>query len=122
VSAPRVLPLSHPTPYPNPPTPGQSQALQSVLLFCLAALALSSTPFADTLEAARASPSSAPSTPSSTLAAHLQLVFGVVVPGTAVVWAFIGGRALVLCTRALESCGRRPRTRPLAVKPSGLDT
>jgi hypothetical protein len=72
-----------------------------VLLFCLAALALSSTPFADTLEAALTSPTGARSTPSSTLAARLQLVFGVVAPGAAVVWAFAGERVLAACMRVL---------------------
>ncbi len=92
--------LLAPPPCPHPST-AQSQTLQTVLLFCLAALALSSTPFADTLEAALASPSGAPSlsTPSSTLAARLRLAFGVAVPGAAVAWAFIGERIMTACAR-----------------------
>ncbi len=85
----------------------QSQALQTVLLFCLAVLALSGTPIADALEAALASPTGAPSTPSFTLASQLQLVFGIVVPVVAVVWTYAGGRILAV----LGACGRRGATR-----------
>ncbi len=88
---------------PHPCSTAQSQTLQSVLLFCLAALALSSTPFAGTLEAALAAPTGARTTPSSTgtLVAKLQLVFGVVVPGAAVVWAFAGERVQATCVALL---------------------
>jgi hypothetical protein len=68
----------------------QAQGLQTVLLLCLATLALCSTPFADTLEAAFASPTGAPQTPAATLADRLQVAFGVVVPGLAILWAYVG--------------------------------
>lgn len=74
----------------------QAQGMQTVLLFCLGALALSSTPFADSLEAAIASPTGAPS---STLAAVMQLVFGLVVPAVAVGWAFVGQRVVQVVSR-----------------------
>jgi hypothetical protein len=96
---------------PLAPPYSQAQTLQTVLLFCLAVLALSSTPFADTLEAAVTSPSSSPHTPTATLVPRLRLFFEVLVPGTAVLWAFAGERILACCLRASPRLGLKRRTR-----------
>ncbi len=82
----------------------QSQRLQTILLYCLAARALSSTSYADTLEAAFASPTGVPRAPSAELASKLQLVFGLVVPGLALVWAFVGEKAQLASRTCARTC------------------
>lgn len=76
-----------------------SQDLQAALLFCLTALALSSTSFADSLEAAFAASTGISEAPSASLAARLQLVFGLVVPAAALTWAYTRGRVVAAAKR-----------------------
>jgi hypothetical protein len=112
---PTPCPIPPPPPHPHPhthtplpyPTPAvhshcitpmalrgtdlYSQALQTCLLFCLAAVALSGTTFADTLEKAVQTSPAAGAFPSGSLAGYMLTVFGTVVPLLAVAWAYVGG-------------------------------
>jgi hypothetical protein len=70
-----------------------SNILQTVLLFCLCAVALSGTPFAARLESAApsvAASSSVRAVPSTAMVRVVQTVFGVIVPLAAVVWVYVG--------------------------------
>jgi hypothetical protein len=68
----------------------QSQTLQTVLLFCLAGLALSELPFTIQLEKGTASVpgSTRASFASDALSRRMQIALGVVVPALAGLWAF----------------------------------
>jgi hypothetical protein len=82
----------------------QANTLQTLLLVCLTCVALSGTPAADAVE--RSSPSDAV-TPSDTLSAGMQLVFGYVVPVAAVTWALLGSRVKGLLGTVLVQVTQR---------------
>ena len=82
----------------------QANALQTTLLVCLTCVALSGTPAADAVE--RATPSNA-TTPSDTLSAGMQLLFGAVVPVAAVTWVLLGSRVKGLLRMVLVLVTRR---------------
>ena len=81
----------------HPTRSATSHTLQTLLLLCLAIVALSCTPFSDALERG-ASTATAPSTAlgadsstqSDVLVRRLQTVFGVIVPAVALAWALVG--------------------------------
>jgi hypothetical protein len=95
-----VAPLANP----------QSQALQTTLLACLAAVALSGTPFADALDRSAVVAVSSKATAADDVSHTVRVVGGVAVPALAVAWAYLGewviGR---LRTRGLGYCRRPPR-------------
>lgn len=66
----------------------QSQTLQTVLLFCLAGVALSELPFSIQLEKGTAPGFSGASFASDTLSRRIQTTLRVVVPALAGLWAF----------------------------------
>jgi hypothetical protein len=93
----------------------ESQTLQTILLLCLALLALSGTPFTDALE--RGSPPSGSSLqpedapvktyPSDWLARQMQLAFGFVVPFIALVWSYLGAWLTDAAQLLVAPCWRR---------------
>ncbi len=97
----------------------ESQTLQTILLLCLALVALSGTPFTEALERG-AAPSGATQPeprstsfnsktfPSDNLASNMQLVFGVLVPFLALAWSYLGSWVTELAQFLVVPLLRRP--------------
>jgi hypothetical protein len=84
-----------------------TQTLQTTLLLCLAAVALSGTPFSDALEKGVPSSVAPKATASDTMARRMQTVFGVVGPAVALVWAYLGPQITAVVKVLARRCARR---------------